>query len=60
MGKMEDLKEAILVAWQVVDIMPKDYLDLVGWLNNLRIKFSHWYKYIKKMEDLEEAILMAR
>jgi len=32
---MEDLKEAILVAWQVVNVTPKDHLDFIGWLNNL-------------------------
>ena len=37
---MEDLKEAILVAWQAVDIILKDYLNLVGRLNNLENKFK--------------------
>jgi len=32
---MEDLKKAILVARQVVDVTPKNYLDLVAMLNNL-------------------------
>jgi len=57
---MENLKEAILVARQAVDITLKDYLDLVGWLNNLGIKLSRRYEYMGKMEDLKEAILVAR
>jgi len=37
---MEDLKKAILVAWQAVNITFKDYLNLVGRLNNLKNKLK--------------------
>ena len=37
--------------------MPKDYLDLIGRLNNLRNKLGRRYKCIGKIEDLKEAIL---
>jgi len=56
---MEDLKKAILMARQAVDVMPKDYLNLAGRLNNLGNKLGRQYKYIEKIKDLKEAILVA-
>jgi len=37
---MEDLKEAIFIARQAVNVTPKDYLDLIGILNNLGNKLK--------------------
>jgi len=57
---MEDLKEAILIARQAVDVTPKDHLDLAVMLNNLGNQLGCRYKRIGKIEDLIEAILIAR
>jgi hypothetical protein len=39
-GKIEDLKEAIQVARQAVNITPEDHPDLAGRLNNLGTKLE--------------------
>ena len=36
--------------------MPKDHPNLTACLNNLGIKLIRRYKYIEKIEDLEEAL----
>ena len=56
---MENLKEAILVAQQAVNVILEDYLDLVERLNNLGNKLKSQYERTGKVEDLGEAILMA-
>jgi len=53
---MEDLKEAIIIARQAVDITPKDYLDSATRSNNLGNKLESQYKRIGKIENLKEAI----
>ncbi|OCK90888.1 uncharacterized protein K441DRAFT_577491, partial [Cenococcum geophilum 1.58] len=54
--KIENLKEAILIARQAVDVTPKDYPDLVAMLNNLEINLKSQYKCIGKIGDLKEAL----
>ena len=55
-GKMEDLKEAIRVSRQAVDITPEDYPHLATCIKSLRNKLERRYERTGKMEDLEEAI----
>ena len=44
------------MARQAVNVMPKDYLDLIGRLNNLGTKLKRRYERTGKIEDLEKAI----
>jgi len=44
------------VSQQVVEVTPKDYPDLAGYLNNLGSKLESRYNRTGKIEDLEEAI----
>ena len=37
-GKIEDLEEAIQVAWQAADVTPKDHPDLAAMLSGLDCK----------------------
>ncbi|OCK93256.1 uncharacterized protein K441DRAFT_567233, partial [Cenococcum geophilum 1.58] len=55
----EDLKEAIKKGKRAAaNIIPKDYIDFIEMLNSLETKLSYRYKYIGKIEDFKEAILV--
>jgi tetratricopeptide (TPR) repeat protein len=58
--RMEDLKESICQAQQVMNIMPQDHLNLAEMLNNLGSKLQSQFEKMGRMEDLKEAIHQAQ
>ncbi|KAF2790436.1 hypothetical protein K505DRAFT_364741 [Melanomma pulvis-pyrius CBS 109.77] len=52
----KDLKEAIKLARQAIDVTPKDHPDLADKIINLGNKLERWYEHTGNLDYLEEAI----
>ncbi|KAI9667773.1 MAG: hypothetical protein M1821_000592 [Bathelium mastoideum] len=59
-GKIDDLKEAVQVLRQAVEITPTNSPDLASRLNNLSIILRCQYERTGSLDDLEEAIQVLR
>ena len=55
---MQDLKEAILLDREALDLCPQGHLYCSVALICLAIHLSTWYNQLKAMEDLNEVIFL--